>query len=169
MTSSHVLLLGGRSGVGKSAVAFALHDLLSSRNVKHAVIEGDALDLAYPSPWEHQMAERNLAAIWANYTAHGYCKLIYTNTVSVLEADKLSEAMGGNPQVTSVLLQATDATAAERLGRRESGASLDEHIKRSARAAGFLEAKSPGSVHRIVTDDRTTEEIAEQLAGVICW
>lgn len=54
-----MLLIGGRSGVGKSTVAFALHDLLSARGVKHVVIEGDALDLAYPAPWEQQMAERN--------------------------------------------------------------------------------------------------------------
>ena len=59
MNSTHMLLIGGRSGVGKSTVAFALHDLLSARGVKHVVIEGDALDLAYPAPWEQQMAERN--------------------------------------------------------------------------------------------------------------
>lgn len=52
MNSAHMLLIGGRSGVGKSTVAFALHDLLSARGVQHAVIEGDALDLAYPAPWE---------------------------------------------------------------------------------------------------------------------
>ena len=44
--TSRLLLIGGRSGVGKSTVAFALHDLLTDREIPHAVIEGDALDLA---------------------------------------------------------------------------------------------------------------------------
>ena len=64
MNNPHMLLIGGRSGVGKSTVAFAIHGLLSARGVQHAVIEGDALDLAYPAPWKQQMAERNLRAIW---------------------------------------------------------------------------------------------------------
>ena len=84
--------------MGKSTVAFALHDLLSARGVQHAVIEGDALDLAYPAPWEQQMAERNLKAIWNNYAADGYRRLIYTNTVSVLEADKLARAPQPDPR-----------------------------------------------------------------------
>ncbi|AHW65377.1 hypothetical protein CGLY_14705 [Corynebacterium glyciniphilum AJ 3170] len=169
MTSTHALFLGGRSGVGKSTVAFALHDLLSSRNVTHAVVEGDALDLAYPSPWKHQMAEHNLRAIWANYTANGYHRLIYTNTVSVLETDKLAQAIGGDPIVTSILLQASDETTAERLERREQGRSLDEHIDRSARSAGFLDAKSPASVLRVTTDGRTPVDIAEQLVSILGW
>lgn len=72
MTNSRVIFIGGRSGVGKSAASFALHDLLSDLDVRHAVIEGDALDLAHPAPWEHRLAERNLAAVWANYLEVGY-------------------------------------------------------------------------------------------------
>lgn len=41
----------------------------------------------------------------------GYRRLIYTNTVSVLEADLIARAMGGAPRITSVLLTAGDATA----------------------------------------------------------
>lgn len=33
--------------------------------------------------------------MWNNYAADGYRRLIYTNTVSVLEADKLSQTLGG--------------------------------------------------------------------------
>lgn len=94
-------------------MAFALHVLLSARGVQHAVIEGDALDLAYPALWEQQMAERNLGAMWNNYAADGYRRLIYTNTVSVLEADKLAWALGEETKVTSLLLQASDKTTEE--------------------------------------------------------
>ncbi len=47
---SEVLFVGGRSGVGKSTAAEALHDLLAAADVPHAVIEGDLLDLAHPAP-----------------------------------------------------------------------------------------------------------------------
>ena len=67
MSRSELLVIGGASGVGKSSAAFALHDLLSAHDVQHAVVEGDALDLAYPAPWRSGIAFRNLAAIWDNY------------------------------------------------------------------------------------------------------
>ena len=165
MNSAHMLLIGGRSGVGKSTVAFALHDLLSARGVHHAVIEGDALDLAYPAPWEQQMAERNLRAMWNNYAADGYRRLIYTNTVSVLEVDKLARALGEEAEVTSVLLQASDKTTEERPGRREQGDSLSEHVARSVRTDRFLDARSPGTVHRITTDTLEPGDIAEEILG----
>ncbi len=38
------LFLGGRSGSGKSSVAYEIHDQLSSSGVMHACIEGDNLD-----------------------------------------------------------------------------------------------------------------------------
>ena len=114
MVDSHVVFIGGRSGVGKSTVAFALHDLLTEREVQHAVIEGDCLDLAYPARWKHRLAERNLAAMWSNYRDLGYHRLVYTNTVSVLEVPALTEAMGSVDGVTSVLLRASDSTVASR-------------------------------------------------------
>jgi hypothetical protein len=43
---SEVVFIGGRSGVGKSSAAYALHSMLSELDVKHCVIEGDTLDLA---------------------------------------------------------------------------------------------------------------------------
>lgn len=150
-------------------MALALHDLLSARGVKHVVIEGDALDLAYPAPWEQQMAERNLRAVWNNYAADGYRRLIYTNTVSVLEADKLARALGEDVEVTSVLLQSSDKTAEERLGHREQGDSLSDHVNRSVRAARFLDARSPSAAYRITTDTLGPDEIAEEIIQILRW
>lgn len=64
---SEVLFVGGRSGVGKTTVTHALHAKLVDAEVRHAVIEGDNLDMAWPPAWEHGLAEKNLAALWENY------------------------------------------------------------------------------------------------------
>ncbi|WP_277212656.1 ATPase [Isoptericola croceus] len=163
---SELLLVSGRSGVGKSSAAFALHDLLAAEGIKHAVIEGDALGLAWPEPWEHRLAARNLAAVWANYRDLGYRRLIYTNTVAILEADEIAAAMGDQPHVTSVLLTASDGTVQSRLSRREDGESLRTHIERSATAAAILDERSSANVHRVSTDDRTTSDVAASLRSL---
>ncbi|UJP41478.1 ATPase [Cellulomonas palmilytica] len=163
------MLIGGRSGVGKSTVAHALHALLTAADVRHAVIEGDYLDLAHPAPHAERLAERNLRAVWSAYRDLGYRRLVYTNTVSPQYADDLALAMGDAPRVTAVLLTADDATAHERLARREHGAELDAHVARSDAAARGLDRGCPPSVHRVGTTGRTPDEIARGIAALAGW
>jgi N-acetyltransferase len=164
---SHLLVIGGRSGVGKSTAAAALHDLLTARDVPHAVVEGDALDLAHPFPTG--ASAENLAAVWSRYRARGLRRLVVTNTVSVLEGDMYATAMGDRPRVTSVLLTADDDTARDRLARREHGPSYDAHVARSDAAARRLEADAGPDVHRIATDGRTPADVAAELAALTGW
>ena len=98
---SKALFLGGRSGSGKSSVGYEIQAQLSVARVQHCLIEGDNLDMAWPPQWEHGLAERNLAAMWANYRALGYRTMVYANTASV-SGDVLSEltaAMGDSPGI----------------------------------------------------------------------
>lgn len=168
---SEVVLIGGRSGVGKSSTGYELVHQLTTARLRHALIEGDTLDEAWPPPWEHHLAERNLAAMWANYTELGYRRLIYTNTASV-RADvigTLVDAMGDDPRVVGVLLTATDATAAGRLGGREIGSALDLQIEKSNRAAVELDELAPAWVHRVSTDRRTVADVAREVLGLTGW
>jgi adenylylsulfate kinase-like enzyme len=50
MSVSHVLLIGGRAGVGKSTVAAEVHRQLSEDGIQHAWIAGDNLDMEYAVP-----------------------------------------------------------------------------------------------------------------------
>lgn len=165
-----VIFIGGRSGVGKSTVAFEASRLLVAADIRHAVIEGDNLDQAHPQPWREgiDLAARNLSAMWANYRALGYSRLIFTNTVSVLEVAPLSAALGGEVRATSVLLAASDETAAERLGRRETGASLEEHLDRSERASRRLDAEATDAI-RIPTDGRSAPDLAFEVLTLAGW
>ncbi|MFN3867110.1 MAG: adenylyl-sulfate kinase [Demequina sp.] len=164
-----LLVIGGRSGAGKSSIAHALHAMLVADDVRHAVIDGDALDLAWPRPWEHRLSIRNLAAMWDNYRELGYSRLIYVNTVAVIEADEIAAAMGGEPIVSGVLLRAADATVAQRLAGREEGDELEVHLERSAAMASRLEAEAGAWVRRVDTDGRTRGEVASRVREIIGW
>jgi deoxyadenosine/deoxycytidine kinase len=168
---SEVLFLGGPSGVGKTSVGFEVHTQLSVAAISHCLIDGDFLDMAYPPPWEHGLAERNLAAMWTNYRALGYRRLIYTNTVSVLPdvAEQLTAAMGDAPKVMCVLLTCTQDSARERLKQREIGSTLDQHLASSTDMASRLERAAPAWVHRIPTDDRTVGDIAADVNELTGW
>lgn len=166
---AELLLIGGRSGVGKSAVAFEVSAQLAALQVSHAVIEGDFLDLAFPSPSDHRLAAKNLATIWGNYRDAGYRRLIYTNTASVLSVDWIVSAMGGEVRVTSVLLSCSDRIAGERLAKREIASALSEHVDRSNQASIHLEASAPGSVARVDTDGQSVVAIAEEVVGLTSW
>lgn len=168
---SEAVFLGGPSGVGKTSVSFEVHAQLSAAAISHCLIDGDFLDMAYPPPWEHGLAERNLTAMWTNYRALGYRRLIYTNTVSVLPdvTDRLTSAMGGAAKVFSILLTCTQDSVRKRLIQREIGSTLDQHIASSTDMASLLERTAPAWVHRIPTDDRSVSDIAADVIELTGW
>ncbi len=170
---SQVVFIGGRSGVGKSAVAAEMSHQLARADVQHCLIEGDNLDLAHPTPWQqgHPLAEMNLAAMWRNYKLFGYRRLIYTNTAAVQEEvmESLAGSMGDQPEATAVLLTATDASTLERLRRREVGSALNAHVHRSTAAAPRLDEAAPSWVRRLTTDDRTVHDIAAEIIALSGW
>ena len=122
---AQVLFVGGCAGVGKSSVGAEIHAQLSRARVRHALIEGDVLDLAWPAPHEQglRLAELNLRAIWRGYEQAGYRRLVYINTASVT-ADAMAEltnALGGTASVDGVLLTARRPAVVMRLKQREKG------------------------------------------------
>ncbi|MFI6967279.1 hypothetical protein [Streptomyces sp. NPDC050255] len=161
------LLIGGRAGVGKTTVGWEISAQLQALRIAHCLIEGDNLDQAFPA--RTKMTEANLAALWRNYAALGYRRLIYTNTVSVLEPDLIARAMGGTPRITAVLLTADDATARQRLGTREIGSQLDAHVTRSTAMAQHLEATAPPWVARVPADGRSVTDIARDAIAATNW
>lgn len=169
--AGEVVFLGGPSGVGKTSVGLEMHAQLAAADVAHCVIEGDFLDLAHPTPWNHQLAERNLAAMWSNYRALGYSRLIYTNTVSVLPnvMDALLAAMGGDLDPIAVLLTCNEATRRERLRQREKGSELERHLESSAQTATSLAANISSTVHRVSTDARSISAIATEILQLSGW
>jgi predicted kinase len=174
MNMYEALLIAGRSGVGKSTVAWEVSALLQAEGVAHCLIEGDNLAEVHPAPeddpYRSAITEANLASVWANYAALGHRRLIYTNTVSVLESGMVRRAMAGGPvRVTSVLLTAGDAVTEHRLSRRETGSQLAAHVERSARMSRRLDEEVPQGTVRVPTDGRPVTDVAREVRRVTGW
>src|SRR5919204_2152456 len=80
-----VLVVTGPVGVGKTAVAVEMSNLLGEMLVAHAVVDMDWLRWCYPSP-EHDpfhiaLGLQNLASVWANYRAAGAGRLVLVDIV----------------------------------------------------------------------------------------
>jgi len=175
MDHSEVLLIGGRAGVGKTTVGWEVSARLRGAEVAHAVIDGDFMGAVHPAPAgdPHRalVAERNLAAVWANYAGLGYRRLVYTNTVSVLDeaTGMWRRVMGDDVRIVRVLLTATDETAGQRLAGRELGSELEQELLGSARKARLLDARAPADTLRVVTDGRTVIDIAAEVVASTGW
>jgi hypothetical protein len=148
--------------------------VLQGKDTAHCLIEGDYMDQIHPAPEDdpHRTAitERNIAAVWSNYAALGQHRLIYTNTVSVLEGPMVSRAMDSSDiEVTHILLTAEEATVRERLAQREIGSQLQAHIERSLRMAQYLDERAPVGTVRIPTDGRSVQDIAMRVVEAADW
>ncbi|MCL8011655.1 hypothetical protein [Streptomyces sp. AS02] len=175
MDHTEALLIGGRAGVGKTTVGWEVSARLRAARVAHAVIDGDFMGYVHPAPAgdTHRagITERNLAAVWGNYAELGYRRLVYTNTVSVLDesAPMFRRAMGDGVRLVRVLLTATDETAGQRLTGRELGSELEHEMRNSARKARLLDERAPGDVLHVATDGRSVIDIATELVAATGW
>ncbi|MDC0769858.1 AAA family ATPase [Streptomyces sp. HD] len=175
MDHAEVLLIGGRAGVGKTTVGWEVSARLRAVRVAHAVIDGDFMGAVHPAPdgdaHRAGITERNLAAVWGNYAELGYRRLVYVNTVSVLDeaTPMFRRAMGDGIRVVRVLLTATDETAELRLAGRELGSELEQEVRSSARKARLLDERAPADVLRVVTDGRSVIDIASEVVSATGW
>jgi len=175
MDRAEVLLIGGRSGVGKTTVGWEVAARLRAAAVAHAIIEGDFMGQVYPPPPDDprgtDLVERNLTAVWANFARIGHRRLIYTNTLSVMPqaAGMFVRAMGPDVRIVRVLLTASDATAGRRLAARELGSELEQGLKTSAEKARLLHEGAPADTVRVATDGRSVADIAREVLAATGW
>ncbi|MEU7647030.1 hypothetical protein [Streptomyces huasconensis] len=174
METVEALLIGGRSGAGKSSVGPEVAARLRAADVGHALIEGDLLDAVHPAPPDDphrsSITRRNLAALWATYAELGCRRLVYTNTASVLaDEEPLFTRALHRPRLIRVLLTATDATAERRLRERERGSELTRQLRRSAFMARHLDTHAAPATRRVATDGRDIAAIAAEVVATTGW
>src|SRR5258707_7446336 len=95
--------------------------------------------------------------------------MTYASASSDLVVDDRTAVMEDSSRVTAVLLTCSDATARQRLARREIGGALEPNIERGKMAARELQDLAPDWVHRVSTDDRTVADVAAEVVGLAGW
>ncbi|MGI4896636.1 MAG: AAA family ATPase [Janthinobacterium lividum] len=168
-----VLLLGGRSGSGKTTVAHEISALLQARDVWHCHLEGDNVDAAHPKaaddPDGRALTQANVTALWRNYRAIGHHRLIYVNTAVVLEPDLVLDALGGPCRVTVVAFTADNDTVAARLSQRETGGGMAHHVERSRVMAAVIDRDAVPETLWVATDRRTVRDVAQEVLDLTGW
>lgn len=171
---TRLLVVGGASGTGKTSVALELSALLRRERIAHALVDGDNLDASYPAPGDvdrEWFSAVNLGKIWATYRAAGQRRLVYVNTVSVLEAGALAAVIetDADVEVVAVLLAADPSSVHERLRGRERGSELAVHLERSDDRRAELEERAPAWVTRVDTTGRTIGQVAAEVLAITGW
>lgn len=168
---SHIaaLVLTGASGVGKTAVADLLSDLLIAEVVPNAVIDMDGLRWAYPrptdDPFNARLGLQNLKAIWPNYVAFGVQRVIFPY---VFESREEIEGLRQAVHCTSwlaVRLTAATAVLHARLAKRESGASLARHCARAEELHELFQTHEVAD-YTVATDTKTTDSVADAVLQI---
>ena len=114
-----VLLVTGTLGAGKSAVADEIHEQLCVADFRHALIDFDYFGSTWPRSTD--LGFRNLRAVWANYAAADFDRLVIATTLRSREYLEGIRASIPGSTITVCLLRAPEATLQDRLRTRTWG------------------------------------------------
>ncbi len=166
------LIVTGPVGVGKTAVALEVSELLEGRGVAHAVVDLDALGWCYPEPADDRfntaLALRNLAAIWKNYRTAGAARLVIARVIEAREELEPFRAAVPGAEIVVVRLRAPIDTLVERVNLREIGSANEWHVRRAAELAMLMDQQRVED-HLVETGGRSITEVAEEVLERIGW
>lgn len=121
-------------------------------------------------PGATDVSALNLAAIWSTYRALGHSRLIMSGVIMHPGFDRRwILAAIPDAEITLVRLQASEATLAERLERRELGSGTEEQLQRTLRQARRMAAESGDGLLRVPTDGKTPAELADTVLRETGW
>lgn len=167
-----VLVLTGPVGVGKTAVAGEISNLLAEMGTAHAVIDMDWLRWCHPSPkhdpFHTALGLRNLAAIWANYRPAGAGCLVLVDIVETRDMLAAYRAAIPSANIEVVRLNATLPAILRRLAGRESGVSLAWHQARAGELLGLMAEQAVEDL-LVDTEGKTVAEVAREVLSAVGW
>jgi hypothetical protein len=167
-----VLVITGPVGVGKTAVAAEVSELLARGQVAHAMLDLDALRCCFPRPPDDRFHDalglRNLAAVWANFRAAGATCLVLADVVEDRRKLLAYEAAIPGAVVQVIRLQATVPTLMRRLEGRETETSLDWFRQRTAELAEIMDRAGCEDV-LVDTEGRSVVEVAREVVRRAGW
>ncbi len=168
-----VVVVTGTIGVGKTAIAMTMSELLHESDIRHGLLEVDWLGEVYPAPYPEdpystRFAMRNLAAIWPNFLEVGITRAIVTMTLeNHQELHDLRRALASS-DLTVVRLEASSEVRAERIRNRELGALLKLFLEKTDPLAEKIASYGIGDV--VVRNDRQKpQDVADEILNSLGW
>jgi hypothetical protein len=167
-----ILVLTGPVGVGKTAVLYEVDRLLIEAGVAHASVELEELARCWAQSNKTDLTNRaalvygNLAAVWANYAAHGARRLV----IGMLLEDRatlahVSQAIP-DAQLTVVRLYAPLAVIEERLRRREP--DPDPELDAARYLVPRMDEQKVED-HLVDNGGRPLPEVAREILRLVGW
>jgi adenylate kinase family enzyme len=157
------LVITGPPGAGKTSVAEALSDLLVRDDVRHALIETEALTATHP-PLDDERWFEHVRAACALHRQDGYELLLVVATVeSASDLRAQLDAVGADEHAV-VRLEAAAATLQARIIAREPAgwSGLDQLVATTARLAPVI-AGLDGIALSLSTDEQRPEAVAQRI------
>jgi DNA helicase TIP49 (TBP-interacting protein) len=163
------VLITGPVGAGKTAIAIAAGDILQERGAAAAIVDLDWLGwlVGCDRPISEVIAD-NLRAILPILRGAGASYLILTRAMEAdTDIELFRAAVSGTP-LTVAHITATLPTIEERLRRRDTGTTLEEHL---VQAKEMESSGLPASRSDIVVSNegRTVEDTAGDLLETLGW
>ena len=167
-----VLIVTGPVGAGKTTVVAAISAELERREIAHAWVDVDQLAQCFPrpadDPFHGRLVVRNLADLARNFAAAGAARLILPYVIEDAAGRAAIAAAIPGGELTVVRLTVRPETVTARLRGRESGESLEWHLRRAPELTGIMERNGVGDLV-VETDGRTPEELAFEILGLVGW
>lgn len=172
-SSIPVVVVTGTIGVGKTAIAMTMSEILHDRGIRHGLLEVDWLGEVYPAPnpedpYSTRFAMKNLAAIWPNFLEVGITRAIVTMTLENLQEKADLEDALEPASVTVVRLEASSETRAGRIEKRELGVLRDLFLQKTDPLAAQMESLGIGDLV-VSNEGRTPQDVATEILERLDW
>ena len=177
-----VLWLCGVTGVGKSTVGFQVYLKARPAGLTAAYVDLDQLGLCGPTPADHHVRARNLAAVWRTYREAGAQALVIVGpvedeSVATVYVDALPGATftvcrlhAGRDELTSRIMLRGQGRGWPQPGDPLVGQPATHLLRIADQAASDADALERAAIgHGIDTDGRTIEEIVDMIVTRTAW
>jgi hypothetical protein len=165
---THVLVISGSMGAGKTTVLGEASDLLVEARIGHAAIDVDAIGVTYLPGAPDDLQLRGLAAICREYASAGIGRFLLACAVETeRELNGIRRAIpGAHLQVCR--LRASVSVMQDRVRLREPGMHQAQFVARVAELESALD-RAATDHFSVGNEGRSVTEVAREMLSAAGW